>query len=249
MSHRTDLQRSLKDEELGRGIHEIHNWIKAASDWLEVDGVPNPILLIDYIIEQAKNASPDSPFVTLDIGCGTGNALTTLRKILMERDDIRAQLQFFGVDLNPIANEELHLANNIHLLQVDPQVEIPLEDESVDIGFSMATVQYMHDALRALENAYRTLKPGGRFFWVLSSYDDITWLPGLYQILDNTPGANDVFSWRHGHNDDHSVLVCQKDPESEFQGFPYKKLFALPPFIPLRRAALHKRNTVYRRVK
>jgi ubiquinone/menaquinone biosynthesis C-methylase UbiE len=223
----TKLQDSMNIADFNRGIPDV----KALMRW---GGQ------IDFQKElcEALNQSPmDEEFLVLDIGCGTGRAIEEwvlrLRSIYATREAING----VGIDVNPcpehIPESSLMEDGTLRskLIKGDAHSLGQLEDESVNVGYSIAVVEYLHDALKALEEGYRVLKEGGKFYWVINGPRSVAVCPYLYDILDQTPGANEVFKLRHNRDHDlHRVLICEKKSDSGFEGFPFKKLFSRPSF-------------------
>ncbi len=237
MDNRTRLQSTLTDHELGRSIHVVNSLIRRAS--LDVGD------FLKYVINGAREAG-EGNYVVLDVGCGLGHALANLSQILGNIADVRAKLELIGVDINPLKSSKIELPNNVHLFSCDA-AKMLVPSNHVDVGFSVASMQYFDDALRALEEGYRVLKPGGKFFWLINGSSDVSLYPHLRTILTETPGASEVFSWQFGEDDDHSLIVCKKSEDDQFHGFPFRKRFSTPALFPLRKADFHKRRTVYKR--
>lgn len=92
----------------------------------------------------------------LDIGCGTdGRGLSELCSLYSGR------VSGTGVDLavTPYENAE------VCLVPADARVDIPVEDESVDLAYSVGVLYYFDDAEQAAATRHvlRSLKPGGTF--------------------------------------------------------------------------------------
>ena len=133
----------------------------------------------------AKNIHPvlsKNPTV-LDIGTGPGMFL----KVFLERyPDGRA----IGVEcaeymINAVEglpeNAEIQTAD-LH----DPHLD--LEDNSVDAAVASVVIHEMNQPVRALQEVFRCLKPGGRFYIL-----DWVRVP-LQQYMDAEMGKNSVFS-------------------------------------------------------
>lgn len=106
-------------------------------------------------------------------------------------------------------------------LRIGSVCEMPVNDNSVDIGYSLATLIYVTDSLRALEEGYRVLKPGGKFFWDIDK-KDVSYFPDFDTVLDVTPGARQVFEFVPSSQKNAGCIICVKDPDVEFNGFNYE---------------------------
>lgn len=129
------------------------------------------------------------------------------------RDEIRA----IGVDLNPLPAFEKPKAE----LRQGDVTQLPVADESVDFGYSFTTLIYVQDALKALEEAWRVMRPGAQFYFDIQ--ENAICLPGFQEVLKNTPGGHEAFTM-HTVPFRRSVgyLEVRKTAESTFTGFPYE---------------------------
>jgi SAM-dependent methyltransferase len=89
----------------------------------------------------------------LDVGCGSGLAMVMAR----ERGAVPA-----GIDISPgllgVARERLPEAD----LREGDMEDLPFGDESFDAAIGINAFQFAGDPLRALREAARVLRPGGR---------------------------------------------------------------------------------------
>jgi 2-polyprenyl-3-methyl-5-hydroxy-6-metoxy-1,4-benzoquinol methylase len=100
--------------------------------------------------------APCKPARILDVGCGGG--WSTL--MLHERGH-RAE----GLDLHTDALEVTDLAPELRYTQGDVQA-LPFEPDSFDVVSMYQVLEHVPDPRRALENAMRVLRPGGRLIVV-----------------------------------------------------------------------------------
>lgn len=98
----------------------------------------------------------------VELGCGAGLDA----RLVCERLDVGARL--FALDIAPQmlyrsseACEGLHRSAHLHLLAGDME-NIPLADGVADIVLANASLNLTVDKQRALAEAYRILRPGGR---------------------------------------------------------------------------------------
>lgn len=103
----------------------------------------------------------------LEIGCGTANYLTAL----VQETGARG----FGVD--PAANMIAQAAELdpqfTRQLQVGSAEALPIEDGSVDFAFMVDVVHVVDDLDRMAAEAFRVLRPGGKFAIATDSEVDI----------------------------------------------------------------------------
>ena len=135
--------------------------------------------LVSAIIDQSP-----SEVCVMDIGCGTARALSECVKKLKQGVE---RVSGIGVDLNPIKRDEID-TKDIELVSADAQDLSVIGSETVDIGFSIATLQYVPDPLRVLFEVNRVLKPGGIFLWKeVSNPLEPTVMPGFETIIQQSP--------------------------------------------------------------
>lgn len=93
----------------------------------------------------------------LDLCCGTGDFLPVLRSKVGERGEI------VGIDFCEPMIAQASAKDETSLLIVGDACELPFEDErfnGISVGWGIRNVSDIH---KAHSEAYRTLKPGGRF--------------------------------------------------------------------------------------
>jgi ubiquinone/menaquinone biosynthesis C-methylase UbiE len=100
----------------------------------------------------------------LDIGTGPG-------RLLRELAAIRPDLRLTGIDLSPsmitVAREQLDaLAVEVPIrLDVGDGARMPYPEQSFDLVVSTVSMHHWGDPGQVVADAYRVLRPGGRF-WV-----------------------------------------------------------------------------------
>lgn len=222
----TDLQGMLPPGYLGREMELV--------DYMMLG-----VLDINKRVRQLVETQDE--VVVLDAGCGAGTTIEervrTQQAVL--RREVRAGIKLvgIGVDINPVPHliPRNILAINPESGTQDTQDEVyPLvasirQDDvtkletvpsnSVDIVYSIATLAYVADVLRALEASWRVLKPGG----ILCHQGSQTLMtrPDLHEILAWTRGAW-TFKRKPNHTDDFWVATKEPEPEKYFRGFFYR---------------------------
>ena len=104
----------------------------------------------------------------LDLGCGTGWATRQLAKAAPGAGAV-------GVDIAPAMikrAEEQHSFTIRARYEVMPFEDLDLKDESFSHVFSMEALYYAPDLEKALSEALRVLKPGGRIDIVVDFYKE-----------------------------------------------------------------------------
>jgi ubiquinone/menaquinone biosynthesis C-methylase UbiE len=116
----------------------------------------------------------------LDLGCGTGWATRLLAKAAPGAGAV-------GVDIAPemIARaEELHSFTIRARYEVSAIEELGLKDETFSHVFSMEALYYAPDIDKALSEALRVLKPGGRIDVVIDFYANNAPTEGWSETID-----------------------------------------------------------------
>lgn len=235
----TDLQKILKPGEIGRNFDDIMNMFNGSG--VDIMGA----------FDQAVENSPDRTLVTLDVGCGTGSSIEHFLRVMEDRENLRGKvLNTVGIDRNPLPNripEGVLLGKEVRTKFIAADAhKLPIADESIHFGYSVALLRYCNDPLRVLEEGYRVLKPGGIMLWLLGGLTDVSTYPHQDTIFKNTPGG-ESFNEYFGDDDDHSTLVCIKNPNIQFRGFPYSLRFNFPN-LRLRKADKFRSHKVYRKL-
>lgn len=138
----------------------------------------------------------------LDLGSGGGIDAIIAARLVGDGGRV------YGLDMTPdmieLARENAALAacNNVEFLQGNIE-EIPLPDGSVDVVISNCVINFCENKRRVMEEAYRVLKPGGRFvvsdIVALSpipsaSYDDLCKLVGCTNGMSSIDEYRDILS-------------------------------------------------------
>lgn len=235
----TELQEALKSSDMSRDFDRVLRVFQEVG----VD-------LIEFFDDAVEN-SPDETIVVLDEGCGTGATIEHFWHRMKDSESLRGRkLKTIGVDVNPLPYRmPKHVTDgNVHTEFLKDDAEfLSLPNDSVHFGYSVAMMRYCEDPLRVLEEAHRVLKPSGIMVYYLSSLTDVSVLPFTETILRRTPGGDDNFYFVMGSDTTSCAIVCHKDPESEFNGFPYELRCSLPTFLNGSSVSEFLSHKIYRR--
>ncbi|HEU5219981.1 MAG TPA: arsenite methyltransferase [Gemmatimonadales bacterium] len=144
------------------------------------DGTADPITSNLYSAEQTEGLPPDALLASL--GCGNPTALAELREgdvvldlgsgggidVLLSARRVGPAGKAYGLDMTEDmlalarANAAKAGATNVEFLRGNIE-NIPLPDASVDVIISNCVINLSGDKRRVLQEAFRVLKPGGRF--------------------------------------------------------------------------------------
>ncbi len=190
--------------------------------------------------------SSGGDFTVLDLGCGSGTCIEEIiRNLKIIYNDYQERIVALGVDQSILDDK---IPARIRSLTKRPRVlnfgddreqkpmidcrlhtkfiegdacNLPITDSSVDFGYSVGTLIYIGDTLKCLEEMYRVLKPGGIFINDICA-KEITIDPPFLQILNDTPGAKQIFEYRQSPYDPRTgTVICNKPAEPEEFQFPY----------------------------
>jgi ubiquinone/menaquinone biosynthesis C-methylase UbiE len=208
---------------------------------------------------RAIRHSNDPEITVLDLGCGSGTTIEDFWQ-KMSNPNWRYKRRLHGKKLNTIGID-LNLLPEIipkwifkttpkpqtKFLKADAE-NIPLHDNSVDFAYSVGLLRYLKDPLRAIEEGYRVLKPGGIFLWLLSGYTDISTKPTLEKILADTPSASESFQLCFGWSRMRGTLICKKKSTSKFSKFPFILSNSFPKTIKTQATDDFLEHRVYKRL-
>ncbi|MBO2520032.1 MAG: hypothetical protein CW349_10160 [Firmicutes bacterium] len=142
-------------EESGKGSDgEAHPHAKRMDS--DVEAIPSWGCTLNPLFGE-----PSPGEVVLDLGCGAG------RNALKAAERVGPDGHVYGLDLSPamLAEAERHRQRlglaNVSFLQA-PMEAVTLPDGCVDLVMSDCVLNLSTDKARALKEAYRVLKPGGR---------------------------------------------------------------------------------------
>lgn len=120
--------------------------------------------LIEQILADKK------PSRLLEIGCGTGETLTFLKKLF-------PKAELYGVDLSSLAVEYAKSRNHLNIFKADA-IKLPFKNNYYDLILFLDVLEHIKNDQKAVNEALRVLKPKGiivitspamKFIW---SYHD-----------------------------------------------------------------------------
>jgi len=143
-------------------------------------GCADPVTADLYNSEQTAGLPAEA--VLASLGCGNPTALATLRRgetvldlgsgggidVLLSAQRVGPEGRVYGLDMTDemlaLAEENRRRvgADNVEFLKGEIE-SIPLPDASVDVIISNCVINLSVDKARVLREAFRVLKPGGRF--------------------------------------------------------------------------------------
>ncbi|MDH5370104.1 MAG: methyltransferase domain-containing protein [Gammaproteobacteria bacterium] len=109
----------------------------------------------------------------LDVACGPGTLPMLIHKRCQTVKAIDFADQMVSIFMNAIRNASI---DNVDVICGDAQ-NLPYEDESFDIAFSMFGLMFFPDRSKGYSEIYRTLKPGGEV--VISSWAPVVESPAM----------------------------------------------------------------------
>jgi SAM-dependent methyltransferase len=134
------------------------------------------------LYEEGQKAGIPAEALLASLGCGNPTALAQLHEgetvldlgsgggidVLLSAKRVGATGKVYGLDMTDemlaLANENKRRAGAENVEFLKGEIEnIPLPDNSVDVIISNCVINLSADKARVLREAYRVLKPGGRF--------------------------------------------------------------------------------------
>ena len=116
----------------------------------------------------------------LDVGCGKG-------KLLFKIADILKKSEIKGIDISKKVIEYCTKKNkysNIEFL-VSPVDNLLFDDDYFDIITCTNSIDFFPQRVRAIDEIYRVLKPGGKFF-LLNAFNSQKWRKNFDKMLRQT---------------------------------------------------------------
>ena len=134
-----------------------------------------------------------APRRVLDLGCGTGLALDGLAKRYRRAELIALD---FAPSMLRQARRRGHWLNRPRLVCADAE-QLPLADDSVDLVFSNATLQWINDLDGTFRELLRVLRPGGLLLFSTFGPDTLKELRAAWAAVD---GAGHVSPFLDMHD-------------------------------------------------
>lgn len=235
MKELTDMQRAFDDSgNFRRGFPVICELFKSGGIDLMGEIYGRMLARSGSVAEGGDKVSDDSRIIVLDVGCAPGTSIEQMVRacnLTASRMNLSERVHGIGVDLNPVCDispEVLSIGAD-RGFGTDPVTEfrggdicnLPVPDSSVDVYYSGNTLIYVTDTLRAFEEGYRVLKPGGVAVWNVPK-ESISVDLKFSDILRMTPGAEDVFSCVECPYLGDVFVVCRKSDSDGFKGFSFE---------------------------
>jgi ubiquinone/menaquinone biosynthesis C-methylase UbiE len=223
MTERIDMQEPLDDRQLTRDFWNNYHFFRVHGKF--------------DLEREVLTRLQEEDIIVLDAGCGSGTGIEHLVRHLgafAQRQSYKGKLTGIGIDLNPLPElipstiQGLYPGENVNDIGIIADLkkgdvcDMPLEDNSVSVGYSTATLIYVLDTLKALAEGYRVLKQEGAFIWEICE-KELSHKPTFTQILEETPGAKEVFTYVKSTDvADTGFVICRKSETDTFKGFNYK---------------------------
>ena len=136
--------------ELSERLHS--QWVESAQDWIDTDQAVRTGMLDSWMLDALGNVGGKS---AIDIGCGEGRFSRLLSQL---------GASVTGVDLTEalIARARAMSTGEAYILG-DAEDLNEVESDSFDLAVSYIVLVDLLDYRSAIEEAYRVLRPGGRF--------------------------------------------------------------------------------------
>ncbi|MGD9409857.1 MAG: malonyl-ACP O-methyltransferase BioC [Thiohalocapsa sp.] len=121
-----------------------------------------------------------APKRVLDLGCGTGKALDALARRYRRAELIALD---FAPGMLARARRRGHWLNRPRVICADAE-QVPLADDSVDLIFSNATLQWVNDLDASFRELLRVLRPGGLLLFSTFGPDTLRELRAAWAAAD-----------------------------------------------------------------
>lgn len=146
------------------------NFIGSIPEYYESGLVP--VIFVDYAKEMAARVAKCNPALVLELAAGTG----VLTRLL--RDSLAKECEIIASDLSEpmlgVAQKKFKSREAVSFQTIDA-MEIPLDDNSVDVVVCQFGVMFFPDKVQSYKEALRVLKPGGRY--IFSAWDSLEFNP------------------------------------------------------------------------
>ena len=171
------------------GEHMHHGYYGRSGNY-KIDRRQAQIELIEELLRWADCSENNPPQNIIDVGCGIGGS--TLH--LAQKFGSKAT----GITLSPVqasrAKEraaEVGLDNRVQF-EVANALEMPFEDNSFDLVWSLESGEHMPDKTKFLQECYRVLKPGGKMIFATWCHRETDSLAGEL-TADETAHLKEIY--------------------------------------------------------
>jgi len=127
-----------------------------------------------------------APRRVLDLGCGTGLALDGLARRYRRAEIVALD---FAPNMLRQARRRGHWLNRPRVVCADAE-RLPLADDSVDLIFSNATLQWVNDLDATFRELLRVLRPGGLLLFSTFGPDTLAELRAAWAAVDGGQHVN-----------------------------------------------------------
>jgi tocopherol O-methyltransferase len=145
------------------GEHMHHGYYGPDGNY-KLDRRQAQINLIDELLKWSGDLTTNPPQTILDVGCGIGGSSLYLAQ--------KFGAKVTGITLSPVqadrAKERSRSAGleSQAVFQVANALDMPFDDNSFDLLWSLESGEHMPDKAKFLQECYRVLKPGGKMIFV-----------------------------------------------------------------------------------
>ena len=124
---------------------------------------------------ESRRLFPGAPALVADIACGQGRYAPVVRKAF-------PACHIIGIDLSPVALSLATKAHPGHRFATALCESLPLADNSVDMIFSIETLEHVLEVRATIREWGRILKPGGRVLFTTPCANKFS-LEWLWMVL------------------------------------------------------------------
>ena len=175
-----DAIKEVIQEKYGAAARRARTGVKAGCGCGTSCGGPDPIT--SNLYDETQAAAVPAEAMIASLGCGNPTALAELKRgevvldlgsgggidVLLSARRVGPTGKAYGLDMTDemlaLARENQQKAGVTNVEFLKGEIEhIPLPDNSVDVVISNCVINLSADKDRALAEAFRVLKPGGRF--------------------------------------------------------------------------------------
>jgi ubiquinone/menaquinone biosynthesis C-methylase UbiE len=140
----------------------------------------------------------------LEVACGTGRLTRQLSKRLAGQSTLTAI--DISADMLEVAKHNL-TGEKISFIEANA-MDLPFDNDSFNYVFCQYGIMFFADKLKGVQEAYRVLKPGGRYLF--STWDDTLKMPLLKVVFNDT-----LFPFFEGEElSPYMVPFSMHDPEA-----------------------------------
>ena len=137
---------------------------------------------VDAVTSTIKNFYKRNKVIIVDAGCGGGRATV---EIIRKFEGILSIENFYAIDIEPPLSVK-ELRTNISIIKHDfNQYNLPLHDGSVDIVYSIETIEHVVNPDIFIKEINRILKPNGLV--ILTTPNLLAWYNRILVLFGSLP--------------------------------------------------------------